>query len=226
MALVEREGVYLLCSCDAFGKRIYKVGRSDNLRQRLKDYPPNWCLIDCLPCEKSCEMEKKLIKGFKQNFKLYDRHEYFEIEAGFTDVKMIFNKILCGEKIPEECAPRTNAAEPEKKKKKEKEPAANPKPKTKTIDELREEQLQTFDGVMKRSDIEDSMKDFNKLIDVIISVIGKPKDEQKKLIVKHLEGLVAKKRSKDFFEDLFKDGLEHINVNMKITKKEVDKLFK
>jgi hypothetical protein len=131
MSIPEREGVYLLCSSDSFGSRIYKVGRSDNLRQRLSSYSPNWCLLDCFPCEHSPEMERILIKGFKTNYKTYDRNEYLEIEADFYEIKHFFNNLMYETRVAEKKKPtkkeRTVEEKPvverEKKKKAEAGPA-------------------------------------------------------------------------------------------------------
>lgn len=226
MSIADKEGVYLLCSSDAFGKRIYKVGRSDNLRQRLCSYPPNWCLLDCLPCDHSPDMERKIIKCFKNNFKIYDRHEYFEIDADFHEIKFFFNKMIYEEKAAPK--PANNQA-PKPVAPKPVAPAPVPVPmarKHQLLNEIRAEQLDTFNFVMTRKDIEDNVKTFNKLIDVILTTKGKGQDEQKKLIAKALEDIVAKKRAKQVAEDIMKEGLDQVTDKIKITAKEVEKIFK
>lgn len=230
MSIADREGVYLLCSCDAFGNRIYKVGRSDNLRQRLGSYPPNWCLLDCLPCENSASMEKILIKGFRSNFKTYDRHEYFEIDADFNEIKFFFNKLLFETRTPEK---KNEKPKEEKKpertreeKKIEKPLPVNTTSSKTSLEDLRENQLETYNGVMSRKDIEESAKDFNNLIDCIIACKSKPKEDQKKEIVTQLDNIVSKKRSKDLADKILKEGITGITVQMKINKREIDALFK
>lgn len=230
MSIADKEGVYLLCSSDAFGKRIYKVGRSDNLRQRLCSYPPNWCLLDCLPCEHSPDMERKIIKCFKSNFKIYDRHEYFEIDAEFHEIKFFFNKMIYEERTqtPKPVAPKPVAPKPV---------APKPRPPTQVpvplapkyhqlLNEIRAEQLDTFNFVMTRKDIEDNAKSFNRLVDVILENKTKGQDEQKKLIAKALEDVISKKRAKQVAEDIMKEGVDKVTDKTKITNKEIEKLFK
>jgi len=230
MSIADREGVYLLCSCDAFGNRIYKVGRSDNLRQRLGSYPPNWCLLDCLPCENSASMEKILIKGFRSNFKTYDRHEYFEIDADFNEIKFFFNKLLFESRAPEkkpEISKEEKKPERTREEKKVVKPSpANIPPSKTALEDLRGDQLETFNGVMSRKDIEESVRDFNKLIDCIVSGKTKSREDQKKDIVTHLDNIVSKKRSKDLAEKILKEGIAGVTIQMKIVKREIDALFK
>jgi hypothetical protein len=251
MSIAEKEGVYLLCSCDAFGNRIYKVGRSDNLRQRLGSYPPNWCLLDCLPCSDSATMEKILIKGFRANFKTYDRHEYFEIDADFNEIKFFFNKLLFETRMPknkpektrEEKPEKTREEKPEKTREEKPEKTREEKPDKKkerklmfagpaasssapALEELRGNQLETFNGVMSRKDIEESVRDFNNLIDCIVAGKSKPKEVQQREIVTQLNNLVSKKRSKDIAEKILKEGTAGVSVQLKISKREIDALFK
>jgi hypothetical protein len=155
MSIPEREGVYLLCSSDSFGSRIYKVGRSDNLRQRLGSYPPNWCLLDCLPCENSAGMEKVLIKGFRTTYKTYDRNEYFEIDADFYEIKHYFNNLMYETRISE-------------KKKPEAGPAGGGLAK---LLEIRADQLEVFHCDTKTV-VEEMVEEFNKQIEVILKFIS------------------------------------------------------
>jgi hypothetical protein len=231
MSIAEKEGVYLLCSCDAFGNRIYKVGRSDNLRQRLGSYPPNWCLLDCLPCSDSATMEKNLIKGFRANFKTYDRNEYFEIDADFNEIKFFFNKLLFETRLPKTKPEKTREEKPEKtreekpgKKKERKITFAGPA--TSALEELRRDQLETYNGVISRKDIEDSVKDFNNLIECILAGKTNSREEQKREITNRLNNLVSKKRSKDIAERILKEGITGVTAQMKISKREIDALFK
>ena len=251
MSIAEKEGVYLLCSCDAFGNRIYKVGRSDNLRQRLGSYPPNWCLLDCLPCSDSATMEKILIKGFRANFKTYDRHEYFEIDADFNEIKFFFNKLLFETRMPKSKPEKTREEKPEKtreekpektrekpektreekpEKKKERKlmfvGPATPSSSAPALEGLRGEQLETFNGVMSRKDIEESARDFNNLIDCIVAGKSKPKEDQQRDIVTQLNNLVSKKRSKEIAEKILKEGTAGVSAQMKISKRDIDALFK
>lgn len=250
MSIVEKEGVYLLCSCDAFGKRIYKVGRSDNLRQRLGSYPPNWCLLDCLPCENSPSMERKIIKGFKTNFKIYDRHEYFEIDADFHEIKFFFNKTIYEEKpgMSRTCEPPLIVDEKPKKKmeivlptppkaeppkdeankrrivfKQKASPLGNLPP---TLTELRDDQLETHGGVMTKDDLIELMKDFNKLIDIIVGCKTESIETQRKKIKDQLDSLISKKRSKEVAETIVKEGLTTVTLDHKISMKEVEAQFK
>jgi hypothetical protein len=189
-------------------------------------------------------MEKILIKGFRANFKTYDRHEYFEIDADFNEIKFFFNKLLFEirapknkpEKTREEKPEKTREEKPEKireekpEKKKEKKITfvgpANPSSASTALEELRRDQLETYNGVMSRKDIEDSVKDFNNLIECILAGKTNPREDQKREITTQLNNLVSKKRSKDIAEKILKEGTTGVSAQMKISKREIDALFK
>jgi len=220
MSIPEHEGVYLLCSCDAFEKRIYKVGRSDNLRQRLASYPPNWCLLDCLPCDDSSGMERVLIRGFRTNFKTYDRNEYFEIDADFYEIKHFFNNLMFETRAKTLRTPEPKKEKlvvPEPKKEKEKQRADF----MFTLSELRADQLEIFKCESKK-DVEDRVREFNKLIDVILRVKDESKNDQVTALVTQLNNLVSKKRSRDIANALLKEGLGGVTAKLKIEKKEYE----
>jgi hypothetical protein len=225
MSVPEREGVYLLCSSDAFGNRIYKVGRSDNLRQRLGSYPPNWCLLDCLPCEKSAEMERVLIRGFRTTYKTYDRNEYFEIDADFYEIKHFFNNLMYETRISERNKPakkeRTVEEKPVAEREKKGKPEGGPVGReTAKLLEIRADQLEVFQ-CDTRKDVEERAEEFNKLIDVIMGVNSKPREEQKRALRDQLDNLVAKKRSKEIAETILSEGLGGVTLQMKIDKREL-----
>lgn len=225
MSIPEREGVYLLCSSDSFESRIYKVGRSDNLRQRLGSYPPNWSLLDCLPCENSAGMEKVLIKGFKTTYKTYDRNEYFEIDADFYEIKQYFNNLIYETRISEKKKPtkkeRTMEEKPVVEKEKKKKPEAGPAGRELAkLLEIRADQLEVFHCETKK-DVEERVVEFNKLIDVILNVISKPREEQKKALKDQLNNIVSKKRSGEIAETILNEGLGGVTTQMKIDKREL-----
>jgi calcineurin-like phosphoesterase family protein len=175
-------------------------------------------------------MEKILIKGFRSNFKTYDRHEYFEIDADFNEIKFFFNKLLFESRAPEkkpEISKEEKKPERTREEKKVVKPSpANIPPSKTALEDLRGDQLETFNGVMSRKDIEESVRDFNKLIDCIVSGKTKSREDQKKDIVTHLDNIVSKKRSKDLAEKILKEGIAGVTIQMKIVKREIDALFK
>lgn len=130
MSIAECEGVYMLTSQDVLGKKIYKIGRSDNLRQRLGSYSPNWCLLDCLPCKDSIKVEKMLIEKFKTKMKKYGGNEYFECDLDCMEVKKFFNDTLnlYGFKSTPEAKPEKKSEDkPEAKSEKKSEEKAEKK---------------------------------------------------------------------------------------------------
>jgi hypothetical protein len=196
-------------------------------------------------------MEKILIKGFRANFKTYDRHEYFEIDADFNEIKFFFNKLLFETRMPKSKPEKTREEKPEKtreekpektrekpektreekpEKKKERKlmfvGPATPSSSAPALEGLRGEQLETFNGVMSRKDIEESARDFNNLIDCIVAGKSKPKEDQQRDIVTQLNNLVSKKRSKEIAEKILKEGTAGVSAQMKISKRDIDALFK
>jgi len=223
MSIPEREGVYLLCSCDAFGSRIYKVGRSDNLRQRLGSYPPNWCLLDCLPCEDSAGVEKQLIGAFRSNYKVYDRHEYFGIDADFHEIKFFFNKLLY------ENRKKRPVVQPKGKERKvpdRTKEAPVDMPTRGTLQELRNDRLEVFGGTADRGEVEEDVRKFNALVDVIVTIAKKPEEEQRKTLKEALAKTVSRNRAKKLLETLMTEGLGGITPQMKISKREIDQAYK
>jgi hypothetical protein len=85
--------------------------------------------------------------------------------------------------------------------------------------EIRADQLEVFHCDTKK-DVEERAEEFNKLIDVIMKVKSKPREEQKKALRDQLDNIVAKKRSKEIAEIILREGLEEVTPQMKIDKRE------
>ena len=228
MSIVESEGVYLLSSQDVLGKKIYKVGRSDNLKQRLGSYPPNWCLLDCLPCKNSIGVERELIEKFKLKFKIYSRNEYFECGMDCREVKRIFNNILSeyysgkkrgGEEMDK---PKNKSQEKNIETKCEK----GEKDKMKTLLKIRADQLNTCEGLMRKRDLELFARDFNAMIDSVISSKDKPTTDRIKVISDSLVGIVSKKTVKEVAGTILKEGAENVTDKIKITKNDIEHALK
>jgi len=76
------EGIYLIHTRELFTlkKEIYKIGRSKNLKKRVKQYPKDSKLLLIKYCNNSKLCESKIIKLFKVKFiqNKYYGNEYFE----------------------------------------------------------------------------------------------------------------------------------------------------
>ena len=76
------EGIYLI-HVREFAKSkdpIYKIGRSHNLENRIRNYPNGSIVLFRMKCKDSIKCEKYLIKLFKEKFiqKTYYGNEYFK----------------------------------------------------------------------------------------------------------------------------------------------------
>ena len=195
-------------------------------------------------------MERVLIRGFRTNFKTYDRNEYFEIDADFYEIKHFFNNLMFETRaktlrtpepkkeklvVPEPKKEKLVVPEPKKEKlvvpepKKEKLVVPEPKKEKEkqradfmfTLSELRADQLEIFKCESKK-DVEDRVREFNKLIDVILRVKDESKNDQVTALVTQLDNLVSKKRSRDIANALLKEGLGGVTAKLKIEKKEYE----
>ena len=79
---MSQEGIYLLHTRELYNlyEYIYKLGRSKDLDNRVKQYPKGSKIIFMIKCNNSIFCEKKLIEIFKKKFiqKLDYGTEYFE----------------------------------------------------------------------------------------------------------------------------------------------------
>lgn len=90
MAAPSCEGVYLINSSNPRGKPIYKIGRSCNIRRRMKEYDPTWEILCCHPHSDSVFLEKFIIKRFNEELSLYSNNEYFESKLSKTSISKFF----------------------------------------------------------------------------------------------------------------------------------------
>lgn len=90
MAAPSCEGVYLINSSNPRGKPIYKIGRSCNIRRRMKEYDPTWEILCCHPHTDSVFLEKFVIKKFNEELSLYSNNEYFESKLSKTYISKFF----------------------------------------------------------------------------------------------------------------------------------------
>lgn len=76
------EGIYLIQTREfvRLKENTYKIGRSHNLKNRVKNYPKNSFVILTMQCNDSVQCEKNLINIFKQKFIQKTEYglEYFE----------------------------------------------------------------------------------------------------------------------------------------------------
>lgn len=76
------EGIYLIQTREfvRLKENTYKIGRSHNLKNRVKNYPKNSSVILTIQCNNSVQCEKNLINIFKQKFIQKKEYglEYFE----------------------------------------------------------------------------------------------------------------------------------------------------
>lgn len=170
-------------------------------------------------------MERILIKGFRTTYKTYDKKEYFEIEADFYEIKHFFNNLMYETRVEEKKKPakkeKTIEEKPVVVKEKKKKPEAGPAERgLAKLLEIRADQLEIFHCDTKK-DVEDRVEEFNKLIDVILKVSSKSREEQKKALRDQLDNLVAKKRSKEIAETILNEGLGGVTIQMKIDKREL-----
>ena len=76
------EGLYLIHTREfiSTNKEIYKIGRSSNIENRVRNYPNGSKILLAIINKNSIQCEKDLIKKFKLTFtqKLLYGNEYFE----------------------------------------------------------------------------------------------------------------------------------------------------
>lgn len=109
------EGVYLIWVREFkdSNKPIYKVGRSNNLQNRIKSYPNDSFIITLMECCESVKCEKEILKTFNETFEKKTRYgnEYFEGDK--TDMMLIMANIVS--KINKEAEKEKKKLEKEKK---------------------------------------------------------------------------------------------------------------
>ena len=76
------EGIYLIHIREFFrlNEPIYRIGRSNNFQNRVKQYPNGSQVLFCIKCKNSKDIEKYLINLLKNKFiqKTYYGNKYFE----------------------------------------------------------------------------------------------------------------------------------------------------
>lgn len=90
MAAPSCQGVYLIQSCNPRGKTIFKLGRSDDIKRRMKEYGPTWEILCCFPHDDSRDLEKFLIDRFRTELKIYANNEYFETSYSSSSIMKFF----------------------------------------------------------------------------------------------------------------------------------------
>ena len=236
MSIPTKPGVYLLCSADSFGQRVYKVGRSENLKQRLASYPPNFIVLGIFPCEECEKMETEIIKSFRTSFKVYARNEYFEINAEYNKVSGVFYEVISkasssssSPKKPELPKKEIKKTKPVIEEIKKSEPPKKKEPKggLSVIDELRSYILETHDGAITRKEMEESAKAFNGLITYIMQRVDiDDKPSLMKGAETYLKEIVPNKEVKKYIGRVSGFDLRLINKTHQIKPSEVEKLYK
>ena len=114
------EGLYLIHTREfiSTNKEIYKIGRSSNIENRVRNYPNGSKILLAIINKNSIQCEKDLIKKFKLTFtqKQFYGNEYFEGNK-YEMIEIISNYIITDNK---ECK-RKEEEEEEEEKAKEKE---------------------------------------------------------------------------------------------------------
>ena len=114
------EGLYLIHTREfiSTNKEIYKIGRSSNIENRVRNYPNGSKILLAIISRNSIQCKKNLIKQFKLTFtqKQFYGNEYFEGNK-YEMIEIISNYIITDNK---ECK-RIAKEEKEKEKEKEKE---------------------------------------------------------------------------------------------------------
>lgn len=90
MAAPSCQGVYLIQSCNPRGGLVFKLGRSDHVRRRMKEYGPTWEILCCFPTDESRHLEKFLIARFRSELKIYANNEYFETTYSSSSIMKFF----------------------------------------------------------------------------------------------------------------------------------------
>lgn len=90
MAAPSCQGVYLIQSCNPRGKTIFKVGRSDDIKRRMKEYGPTWEILCCFPHDDSRDLENFIIERFRTELKIYANNEYFETTYSASSIMKFF----------------------------------------------------------------------------------------------------------------------------------------
>jgi hypothetical protein len=95
-----KEGLYLIRTREFENKNenIYKIGRSNNLYNRIISYPNHSVIYLLVECNDSVKHETELIKLFSDKYFLEDEYgkEFFsgELKNMIKDIKKYFTKIL------------------------------------------------------------------------------------------------------------------------------------
>ncbi len=94
---VESEGIYIIREREFMtqDKLVYKLGRSNNMINRARQYPKGSEIILLLKCSDTVNVETKLIKLFSKDFKQCKEYgtEYFEGDIN-SMIKLAVNTIL------------------------------------------------------------------------------------------------------------------------------------
>ena len=125
------EGLYLIHTREfiSTNKEIYKIGRSSNIENRVRNYPNGSKILLAIINKNSIQCEKDLIKKFKITFtqKQFYGNEYFEGNK-YKMVNMMCNYINIDN---EECERKEDIEKEKERKKKEREKEKKDKEKEK-----------------------------------------------------------------------------------------------
>ena len=95
------EGLYLIHTREfiSTNKEIYKIGRSSNIENRVRNYPNGSKILLAIISRNSIQCEKDLIKKFKLTFtqKQFYGNEYFEGNK-YEMIEIISNYIITDNK--------------------------------------------------------------------------------------------------------------------------------
>ena len=136
------EGLYLIHTREfiSTNKEIYKIGRSSNIENRVRNYPNGSKILLAIISRNSIQCEKDLIKKFKLTFtqKQFYGNEYFEGNK-YKMVNMMCNYINIDNEECERKEEEEKAKEKKEKKGKKKEKKKEKGEEKKNDDEKKEE---------------------------------------------------------------------------------------
>lgn len=92
---IKTEGIYIIYIREFIltNKNIYKIGRSDDIENKLRNYPKGSRIMFVTSCNNSIKYEKNLIKIFKTKFTSTEfGKRYFKGDV--DDMKDIINNYL------------------------------------------------------------------------------------------------------------------------------------
>ena len=92
---IKTEGIYIIYMREfiATNKNIYKIGRSNDIENNLRNYPKGSSILFATSCDNSIKYEKDLIKIFKTKFTSTEFGNRC-FEGDVEDMKDIINNYL------------------------------------------------------------------------------------------------------------------------------------